>query len=112
MKKFNLIYEQYCLNNNLQDNEQNIKEYRSLEQFKHFCDKFDIIVKFVQQSNISYIVRLFLIQNGKQQLFDYYYKFNPHYYALHKKIFDAIQQYKKKYIVTIDGTQNTKKVLY
>lgn len=113
MKNFNLIYEQYCLNNNLiTHEEEKQKEYRSLEQFKHFCDKFDIIVKFVEQSKLSYIVRLFIIKNDKEDIFDFYYKFNPHYYSQHKQIFKAFQNFKQKYIVTVDGTQNTKKVLY
>lgn len=109
MKNFNIIFEQYMLNNNQQ---QQKKEYRSLDEFRHFCDRLNLIVEPVNQSNISYIVKLYKFKNNKKQFFDYYYKFNPHYYAQNKNIFEALKSYREKYIVTVDGTENSKKVLY
>ena len=111
MKNFNIIYQQYM--QNIQSDQSKIqKEYRSLEQFKHFLDNLGLLTEFVQQTTNNYIIKLYKLLNNTKQYFDYYYKFNPNYYSQNRNIFEPLSKYKEKYIITIDGNKNSKKILF
>lgn len=114
MTKFNIIYQQYMQENELNNKEEQMiqKEYRSLQQFKHFLDNLGLLTQFLEQTTTSYIIKLYKLLNNTKQYFDYYYKFNPHYYAENKHIFQPLIKYKEKYNVTIDGSKDSKRVLY
>ena len=109
MKQFNFLFQESTQNSNEQNKK---KQLRSLEQFKHFCDNLNLIVKDSGETQYHKVVALYILENQNEIRFQYYYKFNPHFYEKYRNIFSALDEYKEKYTITEDGTKDSKLVFF
>ena len=111
MNNFNILFQQVLYNNTKQQQQ---KQYRSLEEFKHFCDNLNLITKELKsdiQSNFI-TINLYKLNNNNEERFEYYNKYNPHFYNQYKNIIDTLEDYKNKYNISLDGTPNSKIIFF
>ena len=119
--KFTILYESIIDDlNSLEDLENEPKkEYKSYEEFRHFCKNNDLITKLDEEADDSDKViecSLYFMNekdtDNKPVRFDYYNQNVPEYYKQYHQLFDLMKDYKKHYIVTLDGKAGSKKIIW
>lgn len=105
-RKFDILFESIVQQINSIDDEET-PEYKSFEEFKHFIKDFNIIAELDTESKNDKVIEcsLYFIDqfdgSNKPVKFDYYNQCDQNYYLKYKNIFDKLQEYHKKYIVTL-----------
>lgn len=94
--------------------EEDKKEYRSYLEFQHFCKKLNLITKLLTpfennnrfQFCTFYFVNEFDVDNNPIQ-FDYLNKYDNKYMLKYKDLYNKLDEYKKLYIITLDGNKDS-----
>ena len=117
--KFNMLYESILSKlNDLHDLEtEPEKEYKSLEELKHFLKSIDLILEIDDDEETpNYIeCKLYFIDPDNDNnlvRFEYLNQVVPSYYNKYKETFDALNQYGKLNIVTMDGTEKSPIIMW
>jgi hypothetical protein len=118
--QFNTLYESVMQDlDSLEEYEvEPILKLTSFEAFKHFCKNINLVTQLSEYSDDDKVVGCSLYFKGledefKQPVkFDYYAKENHQYYDELRDVFEKLEDYKKHYIVTLDGTKATPQVIW
>ena len=112
---FNIVYEESL---DALNEEKPKKEYTSFEVFRHFCKNNDLIAELDQNkdSKNQYVNCLLYLMNEKDTdnkpvRFDFYSS-DKNYCDKYADIFDLLRDYKESHEVTVDGTEQSPKVLW
>ena len=117
--KFNMLYESILSKlNDLHDLEtEPEKEYKSLDEFKHFLKSIDLILEIDDDKDTpNYIeCKLYFIDPDNDNnlvRFEYLNQVVPSYYEQYNEIFDTLNNYSELNIVTIDGTKDSPIIMW
>jgi hypothetical protein len=117
--KFDMLYESILSElNDLHELETEIeKQYKSLDEFKHFLKSIDLILEIDDDEETpNYIeCKLYFIDPDNDNnliRFEYLNQVVPSYYEQYKDLFDSLNQYAKLNIVTMDGTKDSPIIMW
>lgn len=115
--KFDILYESIIDElNSLTELESDIeKEYKSFDEFKHFCKQLDLLAKMNNDKDEDVIEcsLYFISANDKNPIrFDYLNQNDIKYYKENRILFEKLNDYKKHYIVTLAGEENSPRIIW
>lgn len=114
MKKtqFKLLYE--AILNELESAEE--KQYKSFNEFRHFCKNLDLIAELDKYTDTDTVINctLYFIDgyNKNKKRFEYLNQSDINYYKKYSTVFNKLNSYKNLYIVTLDGSKDSPKIIW
>ena len=117
--RFEMLYESILSElNDLHELETEVeKQYKSLDEFKHFLKSIDLILEIDDDKETPNYIECklyFLDPDNDNNLirFEYLNQVVLSYYDKYKDIFDSLNQYAKLNIVTMDGTKDSPIIMW